>query len=52
LEPTQQGAPLNYFVYPYAELDGKEFKQIGVLFKYQDIEDPRDKAGALSKIFN
>lgn len=23
LDPSQQGAPLNYFVYPYAELDGK-----------------------------
>lgn len=52
LEPTQQGAPLNYFVYPYAELDGKVFKQIGILFQYQDIEDTNDRAGALSKIFN
>jgi len=52
LEPTQHGAPLNYFVYPYAELDGKEFKQIGILFKYQDIEENKGKAGALSKIFN
>ena len=23
LEPAQQGDPLNYFIYPYAELDGK-----------------------------
>ena len=23
LEPPQQGAPLNYFIYPYAEADGK-----------------------------
>ncbi len=52
LEPTQQGAPLNYFVYPYAELDGKNFKKIGILFKYQDIEENKDRAGALSKIFN
>jgi len=25
LDPLQQGDPLNYFVYPYAELDGKPF---------------------------
>jgi len=24
LEPAQQGEPLNYFIYPYAEVDGKE----------------------------
>jgi hypothetical protein len=23
LDPMQQGDPLNYFIYPYAELDGK-----------------------------
>jgi transglutaminase-like putative cysteine protease len=25
LEPQQQGGPLNYFIYPYAEVDGKPF---------------------------
>lgn len=35
LEPKQKGSPLNYFVYPYAELDGQVFKNIGVLFKYK-----------------
>lgn len=25
LDPPQQGGPLNYFIYPYAELDGKLF---------------------------
>jgi transglutaminase-like putative cysteine protease len=25
LDPPQQGDPLNYFIYPYAELDGKPF---------------------------
>lgn len=25
LDPPQQGAPLNYFIYPYAELDGAPF---------------------------
>ncbi len=26
LEPRQAGSPLNYFVYPYAEVDGKPFE--------------------------
>ena len=37
LEPTPNGEPLNYFLYPYAEIDGKEFKNIEVLFKYRDL---------------
>jgi len=35
LEPNHEGEPLNYFVYPYAEVDGEIFKGIGVLFRYQ-----------------
>ena len=38
LEPAQSGEPLNYFVFPYAELDGKQFEQLDVLFTYQDID--------------
>lgn len=45
LEPVQSGEPLNYFVYPYVEIDGKEFKNLSVSFKYRDSrgasEDPR-----------
>jgi len=52
LEPKQQGEPLNYFIYPYAELDGKEFKKMGVLFKYQKAEDTIDKVGDLTKVLN
>ncbi|MDD5729798.1 MAG: transglutaminase domain-containing protein [Candidatus Omnitrophica bacterium] len=37
LEPLPRGEALNYFVYPYAELDGKQFKNITVSFKYKDI---------------
>ena len=28
LVPAQKGEPLNYFVYPYAELDGKPYDAI------------------------
>lgn len=35
LNPPQQGEPLNYFVYPYAELDGKQFA-VESKFSFQD----------------
>ena len=28
LEPAQQSEPLNYWIYPYAELNGKPLKSI------------------------
>jgi len=35
LIPPQQGDPLNYFIYPYAELDGKPFA-VESKFSFQD----------------
>jgi transglutaminase-like putative cysteine protease len=35
LDPAQQGDPLNYFIYPYAELDGKPFA-LESKFSFQD----------------
>jgi transglutaminase-like putative cysteine protease len=35
LNPPQQGDPLNYFVYPYAEVDGKPFA-LESKFSFQD----------------
>jgi len=43
LQPQQSGDPLNYFVYPYAELDGKVFKGVGVLFKFKDVEESEEE---------
>jgi len=37
LNPPQAGVPLNYFVYPYAELDGKPFAHIGREFSFRDL---------------
>jgi len=37
LTPRQQGDPLNYFVYPYAEVDGKESTAIETRYVYQDV---------------
>jgi transglutaminase-like putative cysteine protease len=36
LTPKQQGDPLNYFVYPYAEVDGKPYPNIETAYSYQD----------------
>ena len=36
LTPAQQGAPLNYFIYPYAEVDGQAFDKVDRKFTYQD----------------
>lgn len=36
LEPAQNGEPLNYFVYPYVELNGQEFKSVETTFQYKE----------------
>jgi transglutaminase-like putative cysteine protease len=37
LAPLQNGEPLNYFVYPYAEVDGRKFAAIDTTYSYQDL---------------
>jgi hypothetical protein len=37
LDPPQQGEPLNYFVYPYAELDGKPWTGLQTTFSFRDL---------------
>jgi transglutaminase-like putative cysteine protease len=37
LQPAQHGEPLNYFIYPYAELDAKPFA-IESKFSFQDLK--------------
>ncbi|HEV2467581.1 MAG TPA: transglutaminase-like domain-containing protein [Candidatus Sulfotelmatobacter sp.] len=36
LSPRQDGKPLNYFVYPYVEVEGKEYPNISVAFSFAD----------------
>jgi transglutaminase-like putative cysteine protease len=36
LEPAQHGAPINFFVYPYAEIDGKPYEAIDRKFTFTD----------------
>lgn len=37
LNPKQAGEPLNYFVYPYAEVDGKVFASVEKSFSFRDV---------------
>jgi transglutaminase-like putative cysteine protease len=37
LNPEQAGEPLNYFVYPYVEVDGKPFGGVDKRFSYRDL---------------
>lgn len=37
LVPKQQGAPLNYFVYPYVELDGGKYTSVESSYSYKDL---------------
>jgi transglutaminase-like putative cysteine protease len=37
LTPPQKGEPLNYFVFPYAEIDGKTHAAIETVVSYRDL---------------
>lgn len=47
LNPPQAGPPLNYFVYPYVEVDGKEYSNVSVDFSFHDVEAGGAKTAAL-----
>ena len=38
LSPKQDGKPLNYFVYPYVEVAGKESPNVSTAFSFADVE--------------
>ena len=46
LNPVQQGEPLNYFVYPYAEVDGKEYSRVDMQFSFADATQNPGQAHA------
>ena len=37
LNPPQEGKPLNYFVYPYVEVDGQEYSNVSLAFSFADV---------------
>jgi transglutaminase-like putative cysteine protease len=39
LSPAQQGDPLNYFVYPYVEVSGKQYANVSLAFTFADVGD-------------
>ncbi|MGA3328901.1 MAG: transglutaminase domain-containing protein [Terriglobia bacterium] len=45
LLPKQDGGPLNYFIYPYVEVDGKPFEGIEKKFSYHEAAAPAGAAG-------
>ncbi len=47
LNPPQAGPPLNYFVYPYVEVDGKEYSNVAIDFSFHDVEAEGAKTAAL-----
>jgi transglutaminase-like putative cysteine protease len=38
LSPKQDGAALNYFVYPYVEVDGKGYEKIDKQFSFEELK--------------
>jgi transglutaminase-like putative cysteine protease len=40
LTPAQAGKPLNYFVYPYVEVNGEEYPNVSLSFSFQDGGGP------------
>ena len=46
LNPAQDGPPRNYFVYPYAEIDGKEYPNVSIAFSFHDADGGTGSATA------
>src|SRR5436305_872904 len=44
LNPAQQGDALNYFVYPYVEMDGKEYLRVSTAFSFEEADAERNRA--------
>ena len=48
LKPAQGGPPLNYLVYPYVEVGGKEYSNVSIAFSFED-DDSTPKGGNASQ---
>jgi hypothetical protein len=42
--PNQKGDPLNYFIYPYAEINGQTVKNLQTHFSFRDIATTQQAA--------
>ena len=45
LNPRQAGGALNYFIYPYAEVDGKVYTSVDKVFTYRDLTSASARVG-------
>jgi transglutaminase-like putative cysteine protease len=45
LSPKQSGDPLNYFIYPYVEVNGQQYSKVSKTFHYKD-QDAGPRAAA------
>jgi transglutaminase-like putative cysteine protease len=46
LAPAQDEPPLNYFVYPYVEIGGKENPNVSIAFSFEDTDSTPTKVSA------
>jgi transglutaminase-like putative cysteine protease len=44
LSPKQDGGPVNYFVYPYVELDGKSYEGLSKQFSFEEMSGEENTA--------
>jgi transglutaminase-like putative cysteine protease len=47
LAPPQEGQPLNYLVFPYVEISGKEYANVSIAFWFEDKGQTPTKASTL-----
>jgi transglutaminase-like putative cysteine protease len=44
LDPPQSGGPMNYFIYPYVEVDGKPYTDLDKKFTFKDAAPAGERA--------
>lgn len=49
LSPKQTGPALNYFVYPYVEIDGKPYEKLDKQFSFEEVKPEEKKAAMLKR---
>jgi len=46
LAPKQDGPALNYFVYPYVEIDGKPYEKLDKQFSFEEVKSAEKKSAS------
>jgi hypothetical protein len=49
LSPKQDGPALNYFVYPYVEVDGKPYDKLDKQFSFEEV-NPRSETASSKRL--